>query len=47
MDQVPTKQKVCSKRVCKKNGSQLRYFAVLPFEEHLKDMFAGTKCKYN
>ena len=47
MDQVPTKQKVCSKRDCKKNGSQLCYFAVLPFEEHLKDMFAGTKCKYN
>ena len=42
MGEVLTGQKCCSKTYCRKSGSQLCYFAVLPFEEHLKDMFTGT-----
>ena len=41
MGDVPTCQKYCSKRDCKKSGAQLCYLSILPFEEHIKDLFSG------
>ena len=39
LDELHQGQKCCSKRACKHSG--LSYYAVLPFEEHLGNLFAG------
>ena len=39
LDELHQGQKRCSKRACKHSG--LSYYAVLPFEEHLRNLFAG------
>ena len=40
LDEIPRRQRCCSKRSCKHH--ELCYFAVLPFEDHLKEMFSGN-----
>jgi len=40
LDELYHSQKRCSKRACK--HSDLSYYAVLPFEEHLGNLFRGT-----
>ena len=48
LEEVPRTQKSCDKDGCQ--GSSLSYYAVLPFEEHLKHIFSGmsyTACICN
>jgi len=40
LDEIPQKQKHCGKRACKHSG--LSFYAILPFEEHLGNIFSGT-----
>ena len=41
LQEVPSESNTCPKRTCIKRHSQLCYFTVLPFEEHLQQMFTG------
>ena len=38
--EIPREQKRCSDRACK--PSDISYYAVLPFESHLEEMFKGN-----
>ena len=40
LEEVPKEHKHCHRRECKHSG--LCYYAVLPFQEHLESIFAGT-----
>ena len=39
LDKVPSTKKQCPKRECKYH--ELCYYCVLPFEEHVKEIFSG------
>lgn len=41
MSEVPKDHKRCLKRECRMTKSQLCYFSVLPFEQHLQEIFTG------
>lgn len=41
MNEVKTDERKCSK--CSDKKGQLCYYAILPFEDHLKDIFSGKK----
>lgn len=41
MDEVPIHHKQCSKSSCRHKRAKLCFFSLLPFEEHVKDIFSG------